>query len=142
MYCNLFNYFLDDVRSVASKFYVIITSQQIPILRLFLKDFIHFQRGEGREGEKHQCVIALLAPYQGPWPATQACALTGNQTSDPLVPSTALTPLNRTSQDPILRFFSPKKSYKWNCQIKSNVFNSWIIKLLSTSYQNVYPHHA
>ena len=40
--------------------------------------FIFRERGrEGeREGEKHQCVVASLL---GTWPATQACALTGNQ---------------------------------------------------------------
>ena len=32
------------------------------------------------------------------WPATQACALTGNQTSNPLVHRPALNPLSYTSQ--------------------------------------------
>ena len=32
------------------------------------------------------------------WPATQACALTGNQTGDPLVRRPALSPLSHTSQ--------------------------------------------
>ena len=49
---------------------------------LFLKIlFIYFQTEEkGREGEKHQCVVASHAPPTGDltWPATQACALTGN----------------------------------------------------------------
>ena len=45
------------------------------------------QRGreEEREGEKHQCVVALTRPLLGAWPAAQACALTGNLTDDPLV---------------------------------------------------------
>ena len=51
-----------------------------------------------REGEKHQCVGASHAPPTGTWPATQACALTGNQTSDPLVHRLALNPLSHTSQ--------------------------------------------
>ena len=58
----------------------------------FLKKyiFLFFERerkGE-REGEKHQCVVVSRAsPTQGggSWPTTQACALTGNQTGDPLV---------------------------------------------------------
>ena len=55
----------------------------------FLKDFIYLflergRKGE-REGEKHQCVVASHVPLTGTWPATQACALTGNRTSDPLV---------------------------------------------------------
>ena len=32
------------------------------------------------------------------WPATQACALTGNQTGDPLVHRQVLSPLSHTSQ--------------------------------------------
>ena len=36
------------------------------------------------EGEKYHCVLPLMAPT-GDWPTTQACAPTGNQTSDPLV---------------------------------------------------------
>ena len=32
------------------------------------------------------------------WPATQACALTGNGTSNPLVHRLALNPLSHTSQ--------------------------------------------
>ena len=38
------------------------------------------------------------------WPATQACARTGNQTSDPLVCSPALNPLSRTSQGWLVLF--------------------------------------
>ena len=34
----------------------------------------------------------------GTWPATQACALTGNRTSDLLVCRPALNPLSHTSQ--------------------------------------------
>ena len=34
---------------------------------------------KGREGEKHQCDwLPLTRPLLGTWPATQACALTGN----------------------------------------------------------------
>ena len=43
-------------------------------------------KGREREGEKHQCVVASHdPPLLGTLPATQACALTGNQTGDPLV---------------------------------------------------------
>ena len=42
------------------------------------------------------CDCLSCAPY---WPATQACALTGTQTSDPLVCRQGLNPLNHTSQD-------------------------------------------
>ena len=67
------------------------------------KDFIYLfilekvREGE-REVEKHQCVVASCTPLLGIWPATQACALTGNQTSDPLVCRPVLNPLSHTSQ--------------------------------------------
>ena len=51
-----------------------------------------------REGEKHQCVVAPHVPHLGTWPATQACALTGNWTSDPLALRPVLNPLSHTSQ--------------------------------------------
>ena len=42
----------------------------------------------------------------GTWPATQACALTGNRTGDLLVTRLALNPLSHTSQGHI--YLSPK----------------------------------
>ena len=36
------------------------------------------------------------------WPTTQACALTGNQTGNPLVRRPVLNPLSHTSQGPKL----------------------------------------
>ena len=53
-----------------------------------LKDFIYFlERGEGK-GERERNIsvwLPLMCPQLGTWPETQACALTGNRTSDPLV---------------------------------------------------------
>ena len=67
----------------------------------FLKILFIF-RGRGREGkgegEKHQCVVTSHAPPLGTWPATQASALTGNGTCDPLVCRPMLNPLSYTSQ--------------------------------------------
>ena len=40
----------------------------------------------------------LVRPLLGTWPAPQACDLTGNQLSDPLVHRPALNPLSHTSQ--------------------------------------------
>ena len=61
--------------------------------------FIFRQKGrEGeREGEKHQCVVALAHSQLRTSPTTQACALTGNQTSNPLVCRPMLNPLSYTS---------------------------------------------
>ena len=49
--------------------------------------FIYFQT-EGKGGRKRgretlMCGCLSHAPPSGTWPATQACALTGNQTNDP-----------------------------------------------------------
>ena len=43
-------------------------------------------------------------PLLGAWPATQACALAGNQTRDPLVHSPVLSPLSPTSQGRAISF--------------------------------------
>ena len=58
---------------------VILSSKLISpaILILFYFLFYLFLEGKGgRKGEKHQCVVASLAPPTAP--TTQACALTGN----------------------------------------------------------------
>ena len=48
--------------------------------------------------------LPLTWPPLGSWPATQACALTGNRTSDLLVHSPAPKPLSHTSQGLCLHF--------------------------------------
>ena len=58
-----------------------------------------FLKGRGgRKGEKDQCVVVSRRPSTAGLPATQACALTGNRTSDPLVCRLVLSPLSHTSQ--------------------------------------------
>ena len=63
-------------------------------------NYLFLERGEGGiKGEKHQRAREtskrpLTHPQLGIWPATQACALTGNRTSDPLVHRSAPTPLS------------------------------------------------
>ena len=69
----------------------------------FLKKilFIYFQREVkgGRERGRHINVgLPLMCPQLGTWPATQACALTGSLTGDPLVCRPAINPLSHTSQ--------------------------------------------
>ena len=56
-------------------------------------------------GEKHHCVVASHMPPTGDLAATQACALTGNQTGDPLVHRSALNPLSCTSQGWVVVFY-------------------------------------
>ena len=71
------------------------------------KDFIYLflERREGREKERERNInvwLPLMHPPLGTWPATQACALTGSRTGDPLVHRPVLSPLSHTSQGYIL----------------------------------------
>ena len=73
------------------------------------KDFIYLflDRGDGREKERERNIkmwLPLACPQPGTWPATQACALTGNRTGDPLVHRPVLNPLSHTSQGPGANF--------------------------------------
>ena len=50
-------------------------------------NFIYLLLERGREGEKHQCAVASHVAPLASWPTTQACALTGNGTSNPWIRS-------------------------------------------------------
>ena len=69
------------------------------LLDLFLKDFIYLfiDRGKGRERDTNVW-LSLTHPLLGIWPATQACALTGNWTSNPLVRRPVLNPQSHNNQ--------------------------------------------
>ena len=72
-------------------------------LFLFFKDFIYLflERGEGKERERERNIsvlLPLICSLLGTCPTTQACAMTGSQTSDPLVHRFTLNPLSYTSQ--------------------------------------------
>ena len=74
---------------------------------LFLKFiYLFLERGKVKEKERERNITVLLplmCSLLGTWPATQACALTGNRTSDPLVHRPVLNPLSQASQG----FFKP-----------------------------------
>ena len=80
----------------------------------FLFYFLFFllfflERGEGKEKERERNInvwLPFTLPVLVTWPATQACALTGNQTSNPLVHRPMLNPLSYTSQG-IYFLFNP-----------------------------------
>ena len=65
---------------------------------IFLRVYLFILRQRARMREKLQCVVASHAPLMGTWPASQACALTGNRTSDLLVHRPVLNSLSHTSQ--------------------------------------------
>ena len=75
----------------------------------FFKDHLLFlDRGEGREKERERNVsvwLPLMCPPLGTWPVTQARALPGNRTGDPLVCRPELNPVSHTSQGQNLFFF-------------------------------------
>ena len=63
--------------------------------------YLFLERGEGKEKERETNIsvwVPIMCPLLGTWPATQACALTGNLTGGPLVCRLALNPLSHTSQ--------------------------------------------
>ena len=110
------------------------------ILGFFLKDFIYLflERGEGREKEMEGNIsrLPLAHPHLGTWPATQACALAGNQTGNLSVHRAALNPLNHTSQG-YFRLFKVHITTlsislgAWNFSIKMSFF-LWTFFLGST----------
>ena len=92
--------YLGDVFCFPSFFYV-----EDLFIYLF-KDFIYFflERGEEKEKERERNInvwLSLTCPQLGTWPATQACALTGN----PLIcRPTVLNPLSYTRQGNLFIF--------------------------------------
>ena len=75
-------------------------NHQLLIAAAFLHLSIYLSREEGR-GERERNInvwLPLVRPLLGTWPETQACALTGDWTGDPLVWRPALNPLSHTSQ--------------------------------------------
>ena len=62
--------------------------------------FIFRERGRERGRERNiKLWLSPAHPLLGTWPTTQACALTGNSTCDPVVHRLALNPLSHTSQE-------------------------------------------
>ena len=85
-------------------------SSFLPFLSFPSKYFIYLLvfRERGKEGERERSIkvcLPLAYPLLGTWPATQACALTGNRTSDLLVHRPMLNPLSYTSQGPLFFLF-------------------------------------
>ena len=83
-------------------FLIFKSSSKDVFIFLSFEDFIYLflQRGEGRGKEDRNINVwlPLVRPLLETWPETQACALTGNGTSDLLLPSLVLSPVSHTSQ--------------------------------------------
>ena len=77
---------------------------------IFFLDFIYLslERGEGRRKERERNTnvwLPLVHPLWRAWLRTKTYALTGNQTSDPLVLRPPLNPLSHSSQGSLLILF-------------------------------------
>ena len=74
-------------------------------LKVYLLIYLFIEREEGREKETERNINCLpfAHPQPGTRPSTQECAMSGNQTSNPLVCRPALSPLSPTIQG---QFFS------------------------------------
>ena len=71
--------------------------------------YLVLQREEGRKKERERNInvwLLLTCFPLGTLPSTQACALTGNRTSDPLVHRLPFSPLSHTSQGFSVSFIS------------------------------------
>ena len=63
--------------------------------------YLFLERREGREKERERNInvwLPLIYPLLDIWPTTQACALTGNRTGNPLLCRPMLNRLGYTSQ--------------------------------------------
>ena len=87
-----------------------------PTPYISLRLYLFLEREEGRDKERDRSInvwLPLVCPLLGIWLATQACALTGNQTGGPLVHRPMLNPLSHTSWGPPHHIFKKQiRSYK------------------------------
>ena len=90
--------------------------------------------------ERYTDPLPLTRPQVGTWPTTQACALTGNQTSDLSVHRPALNPLSHTSQGKVIYFIlhmkklCPGQTYSSIERIKTGGdYRTILLKILDSS---------
>ena len=88
----------------------------------FLKRFYLFilERGEGREKERERNIdwLPLTHPLLGTWSATQARALTENQTSDLSVERPVVSPLRQHQPGPQVKcnlYVAVEEETRYNC---------------------------
>ncbi|KAF6090917.1 hypothetical protein HJG60_012262 [Phyllostomus discolor] len=116
------------------------TSQTLNFLNIFIFKkilFIYFWRegnggrkGGRKRGRKTSINCLSHTPQLGMEPATQACALTGNQTSDLSLCRTMLNQLSHTGQGKTLHFlqvkgkilFQQKDSNSLKAQVMVSIF--------------------
>ena len=80
--------------------HTIVPSDSFHILFFYEVIYLFLERGEGKEKKREKNTdvwLPLVRPQLGTWPTTRARALTGNQTSNPLVCRPVLNPLSHTN---------------------------------------------
>ena len=93
------SFLLQQILKQSRELYKLMNVFMIYFIILFFKIlFTLRQRGGEKRIETSMCGCLSRAPLLGIWPTTQACALTGNQTSDPSACRPVLNPLSHTSQ--------------------------------------------
>ena len=100
--------------------------------------FIYFREGKGgRKRERNiNVLLTLMRPLLGTWPATQACALSGNCTVNPLVCRPVLNPLNHISQD-YTTLFKRRKFPIWVFSHDILSFDLWYYKMVMVSKDTI-----
>ena len=96
--------FHNDFKGHSLNIFVTHVAKVLHDLKNILFIYLFLERGERREKEeeRRQYMAASCVPSTlGTWPTTQACGLTRNGTSDPLVHRLTLNPLSHTSQGTI-----------------------------------------
>ena len=86
--------------------------------------YLFLERGERMEKERERNInvwLHLACLPLGTWPATQACALTGNWTGNPLVCEPSFNPLSHTKQGIFLNIYSNKKKCKSGSHLWKNL---------------------
>ena len=105
------------------KRYVNVSASSLSVFQnVFFFNFIYLflERGEGKGKERERNInvwLPLACSLLGTWPATQACALTGNRTSNPLVHRTTLSPLSQTRQGSGSLIILYLPIYLWWCEV-------------------------
>ena len=92
--------------------------------------FIYLFLEKGERRERNTDWLPLAYPQPGAWPTTQACALTGNKTSDLLVCRSVLNALSHTIQgqrynlkrNHLLQYVFLRNYFVGLQKVKSNTF--------------------
>ena len=98
----------------------------------FFFKILFLDRGEGKEKERERNInvwLPLTHHLLGSWPATQACALTGNQTGDLLVRRPALNSLSHTSQGILVLYFNVVLPDVFTSLTLSSLAYPWFLQL-------------